>query len=147
MSLVLGHPWLQLHIPCTDWALGKFWPQSLLLTPCFIPQISPLNITTFERFQQGEGPVSTTPLPLCLCHQPTVGASLPSSCLYNLSRPEREAMKQHVSNALAAGIICQSSSPLWAGFFFKAKKDKSLHLCIDYRGLNKIIVKNKHLCH
>eukprot|EP00063_Salmo_salar_P059554 XP_014034389.1 PREDICTED: RNA-directed DNA polymerase homolog [Salmo salar] len=29
-----------------------------------------------------------------------------------------------------------------AGFFFVEKKDKTLHPCIDYRGLNEIMVKN-----
>lgn len=31
-----------------------------------------------------------------------------------------------------------------AGFFFVAKKDKTLHPCIDYWGLNEISVKNKY---
>jgi len=31
-----------------------------------------------------------------------------------------------------------------AGFFFVAKKDKTLRPCVDYRGLNKITVKNKY---
>lgn len=35
-----------------------------------------------------------------------------------------------------AGIIQPSSSPAGAGFFFVSKKEKSLHPCIDYHGLN-----------
>lgn len=31
-----------------------------------------------------------------------------------------------------------------AGFFFVEKKDKSLHPCIDYRGLNDITNKNRY---
>ncbi|KAI3357215.1 hypothetical protein L3Q82_015669 [Scortum barcoo] len=45
---------------------------------------------------------------------------LPSSRLYNLSRPER------------------------ADLFFVEKKDSSLRSCIDFRGLNNIMVKNKY---
>ncbi|KAI3376970.1 hypothetical protein L3Q82_000205 [Scortum barcoo] len=54
------------------------------------------------------------------------GASLPTSRLYNLSRPEREAMEKYISESLAAGLIRPSSSPLGAGFFFVEKKDKTL---------------------
>ncbi|KAI3364918.1 hypothetical protein L3Q82_001097 [Scortum barcoo] len=59
------------------------------------------------------------------------GASLPTSRLYNLSRPEREAMEKYISESLAAGLIRPSSSPLGAGFFFVEKKDKTLRPCID----------------
>lgn len=44
---------------------------------------------------------------------------------------------------LVAGIIFSSSLPLDAGFFFIDKKDKNLHPYMDFRGLNKIIVKHK----
>ncbi|TWW59252.1 Retrovirus-related Pol polyprotein from transposon opus [Takifugu flavidus] len=40
--------------------------------------------------------------------------------LYSLSVPEREAMEAYINDALAAGIICPSSSPAGAGFFFGA---------------------------
>lgn len=43
-------------------------------------------------------------------------------------------MEDYIQKSLTAGIIRPSSSP--AGFFFVAKKDKSLRPCIDYRGLN-----------
>ncbi|XP_055081043.1 uncharacterized protein LOC129456635 [Periophthalmus magnuspinnatus] len=72
------------------------------------------------------------------------GAPLPSSRLYNLSKPERESMEDYIRGSLAAGIIRPSTSPVGAGFFFVAKKDKSLRPCIDYRGLNNITVKNKY---
>lgn len=32
-----------------------------------------------------------------------------------------------------------------AGFFFNEEKDKSLPLCVDYRGLNEITIKNNYL--
>lgn len=38
------------------------------------------------------------------------GATLPSSPLYNLSRPEREAMEEYIQESLAAGIIQLSTS-------------------------------------
>lgn len=56
----------------------------------------------------------------------------------------KEAMEKYIKDSLAAGIIRPSSSPLGAGFFFVAKKDKTLRPCIDFRGLNNITVKNKY---
>ncbi|KAK2908400.1 hypothetical protein Q8A73_009473 [Channa argus] len=72
------------------------------------------------------------------------GAPLPTGRLYNLSRPEREAMEKYIRESLQAGLIRPSSSPVAAGFFFVSKKDKTLRPCIDYRGLNNITVKNRY---
>ncbi|KAF1389898.1 hypothetical protein PFLUV_G00052310 [Perca fluviatilis] len=71
-------------------------------------------------------------------------APLPTSRLYNLSKPERETMESYIRDSLNAGLIRPSSSPVGAGFFFVEKKDKTLRPCIDYRGLNNITVKNRY---
>lgn len=52
-------------------------------------------------------------------------------------------MEKYLHDSLAAGIIRPSSSPVGAGFFFVATKDKTIQ-CIDYRGLNTITAKNKY---
>ena len=72
------------------------------------------------------------------------GAALPKGRLYNISLPEKEAMRSYISESLASGLIKPSSSPVAAGFFFVAKKDGGLRPCIDYRALNNITVKNKY---
>ncbi len=51
-------------------------------------------------------------------------------------------MDIYIKESLAAGIIHVSTSPAGAGFFFVGKKDGGLRLCIDFRGLNKITVRN-----
>jgi len=68
----------------------------------------------------------------------------PKGHLCSLSAPKREAIETYNNDALAARIICLSSSPAGAGFFFIGKKDGSLKPCIDYRGLNDITVKNRY---
>ena len=42
------------------------------------------------------------------------------------------------------GFIRPSHSPWGAPVHFVKKKDGSLRLCIDYRGLNKVTIKNKY---
>lgn len=53
-------------------------------------------------------------------------------------------MEAYITDSLAADLICLSSSPVGAGFFFVDKKDKTFCSCIDYRGLDDITVKNKY---
>uniref|UniRef100_A0A3P9M887 Gypsy retrotransposon integrase-like protein 1 n=1 Tax=Oryzias latipes TaxID=8090 RepID=A0A3P9M887_ORYLA len=72
------------------------------------------------------------------------GATLPKRRLFNLSGPEKLSMEKYIQEALSAGHIRPSSSPVGAGFFFVQKKDKTLRPCIDYRDLNQITVKNKY---
>lgn len=50
------------------------------------------------------------------------GAPLPSCRLYNLSRPEREAMGTYIHDTLTAGIFRPSTSPLGAGGGLSPKK-------------------------
>ncbi|XP_038594284.1 uncharacterized protein LOC119917924 [Micropterus salmoides] len=157
--LVLGLPWLSSHNPYIDWSRGKIrnWStschSSCLLSARApgdpVPPVSPPlppDLSGVPDVYHDLAPVFSKNLALSLPpHRPydcsidlLPDAPLPSSHLYNLSRPERESMEQYIKDSLAAGIIRPSSSPLGAGFFFVAKKDKSLRPCIDYRGLNAI---------
>ena len=70
--------------------------------------------------------------------------SPPKGHLYSLYAPETEAMDKYIKYILVAGIICPSSSPVGTGAFFVEKRDKTLHPCIDYRGPNNIMVKNRY---
>jgi hypothetical protein len=45
---------------------------------------------------------------------------------------------------LNKGYIRQSISPWGCSALFVAKKDKELRLCVDYRPLNAVIIKNKY---
>ncbi|KAK1797558.1 hypothetical protein P4O66_000851 [Electrophorus voltai] len=42
--------------------------------------------------------------------------------------------------ATVQGYICSSTSPASAGVFFIKKKDRGLRPCVDYQGLNKLLV-------
>ncbi len=72
------------------------------------------------------------------------GTCPPRGRLFSLSAPERASMEEYINKALDSGFIRPSTSPAGAGFFFVGKKDGSLRPCIDYRGLNRITVKNRY---
>ena len=57
---------------------------------------------------------------------------------------EREELKRQLEELLAKGFIRPSNSPFGAPVIFIRKPDQSLRLCVDYRGLNRITVKDKY---
>ncbi|KAL4030390.1 hypothetical protein IC575_008626 [Cucumis melo] len=57
---------------------------------------------------------------------------------------ELKELKVQLQELLDKGFIRPSVSPWGAPVLFVKKKDGSMHLCIDYRELNKVIVKNRY---
>lgn len=72
------------------------------------------------------------------------GATPPYQPLYGLSATELEILRKYLAEYLQRGWIRRSRSPAGAPILFAKKKDASLRLCVDYRGLNKITIKNRH---
>ena len=68
----------------------------------------------------------------------------PFGPLYSLSETELKALHEYLQENLDKGYIRASSSPAGAPILFVKKRDGSLRLCVDYRGLNKITVKNRY---
>lgn len=72
------------------------------------------------------------------------GATPPHGPIYSMSEVELAALKEHLDTELGKGFIRASNSPAGAPILFAKKKDGSLRLCIDYRGLNKVTKKNRY---
>ena len=70
---------------------------------------------------------------------------LPFGPLYNLLAAELEIIRTYIDISLAKRWIYRSTSLARASVFFTPKKDRKLRLYIDYRGLNKITIKNYYL--
>ena len=68
----------------------------------------------------------------------------PFKPIYRLSPKENAEVKLQVAQGLRQQIIESSSSPYGAPVLFVRKKDNSLRMCVDYRALNKITIKNKY---
>jgi hypothetical protein len=63
---------------------------------------------------------------------------------YRNSTPELVELKLQLREMMDKGYIHPSVSPWGAPVLFVKKKDDTLRLCIDYRQLNKVTIKNKY---
>jgi hypothetical protein len=62
-----------------------------------------------------------------------------------MTTPELAELKEHIRELLEKGFIHPSSSPWGAPVIFVPKKDGTQRLCVDYRALNEVTIKNKYL--
>jgi len=63
---------------------------------------------------------------------------------FRMSKHEEEECMKQVQDALGKGLIEPSCFPYGAPLLFVSKKDGSLRMCIDYRALNKITVRDRY---
>jgi hypothetical protein len=63
---------------------------------------------------------------------------------YRMPPAELAELKKRLQELLDKGFICPSTSPWGCPALFVKKKDESLRLCIDYRPLNAVTIKNKY---
>ena len=72
------------------------------------------------------------------------GLKPPFKHAYRLSPRELAEAKSQIADLIARGHVSPSSSPYSSPVLFVKKKDGSLCMCVDYRALNKLTVKNKY---
>jgi hypothetical protein len=72
------------------------------------------------------------------------GTTSISKRLYRMSIEELKELKKQLTVLQEAGYIRPSSSPWGAPVLFVQKKDGSQRMCVDYRSLNDVTVKNKY---
>jgi len=71
-------------------------------------------------------------------------ADPPFRPVIRLSIAELDELRKQLDDLLSKGFIKPSTSPYGAPVLFVKKKDGSLRMCVDYRGLNRITKKNHH---
>nr|GFC40523.1 putative nucleotidyltransferase, ribonuclease H [Tanacetum cinerariifolium] len=72
------------------------------------------------------------------------GAEPISKALYRMAPVELKELKDQLQELLEGCFIRPSVSPWGAPVLFVKKKDGSMRLCIDYRELNKITIRNRY---
>nr|GFB91759.1 putative reverse transcriptase domain-containing protein [Tanacetum cinerariifolium] len=93
--------------------------------PDEIPGIPPVHEVEFNiKLIPGAEPISKTP--------------------YRMAPIELKELKDQLQELLERGFIRLSVSPWGAPVLFVKKKDGSMRLCIDYRELNKITIRNRY---
>jgi hypothetical protein len=68
----------------------------------------------------------------------------PTRAPYRMSSKELKELKLQLDELLEHKFIQPSQSPYGAPVLFVSKKDGSSRMCVDYRALNKITIKNKY---
>ena len=72
------------------------------------------------------------------------GKTPPLGPIYPTSQAELDTLREFINEHLNMGFIQQSKLPCGAPVLFVKKKDGSLRLCIDFRGLNRITKKDRY---
>ncbi|GKG02496.1 hypothetical protein Tco_0310132, partial [Tanacetum coccineum] len=73
------------------------------------------------------------------------GAAPVARVPYRLTPSEMKELSDQLQELSNKGFIRPSSSPWGAPVLFVKKKNGSFQICIDYRELNKLTVKNRYL--
>ncbi len=72
------------------------------------------------------------------------GSQPPASKMFRLLPTEMDALNEQIPELLEKGFIRPSVSPYGAPILFVRKKDGALRMCVDFRPLNNITIKNKY---
>ncbi|GBG60280.1 hypothetical protein CBR_g4234 [Chara braunii] len=103
--------------------------------------IDPAIVKLLEEFTDlAKPPTGVVPWPIQ--HRIEPGSTTPKGAVYRMSPRELEELRNQLDELLEKGWIRPSSSPFGAPVLFVPKKEGELRMCIDYRGLNAITVKN-----
>jgi hypothetical protein len=73
-----------------------------------------------------------------------LGSTSVSKNPYRMSMPELKELQMQLEEIPKKRYICQSVSPWGAPILFVKNKDVMMRLCIDFRKLNKVTIKNKY---
>ena len=93
--------------------------------PDELPGLPPQRVVDFGiELHPGTSPISMTP--------------------HRMAPVELQELRVQLQELLDKGFIRPSTSPWGAPVLFAKKKDKTLRLCIDYRHLNRVTIKNRY---
>ncbi|KAI3453949.1 hypothetical protein Pfo_010612 [Paulownia fortunei] len=72
------------------------------------------------------------------------GTKPPAMAPYRMAPPKLEELRRQLTELLDTGRIRPSKAPYGAPVLFQKKHDGSVRMCVDYRTLNKVTIKNRY---
>ncbi|KAJ9556102.1 hypothetical protein OSB04_010716 [Centaurea solstitialis] len=129
-DVIVPIEWKDAHI--VDKELKEKQIQDILIVREF-PQVFPEELPGLPPQPQVEFHIDLVP-----------GAGPIAKSPYRLAPSEMQELSNQLQELLDKGFIRPSSSPWGAPVLFVKKKDGSFRMCIDYRELNKITIKNRY---
>jgi hypothetical protein len=100
---------------------------------CKFPDVFPEDVSELPPEREVEFTIDLIP-----------GTSPVSMAPYRMSASELSELKKQLEELIEKKFIRPSVSPWGAPVLLVKKKDGSMRLCIDYRQLNKVTIKNKY---
>ena len=97
------------------------------------PEVFPEDLTTMPPKREIEFRIDLAPGTAPIYKRP-----------YRMAANELAEVKKQVDEQLQKGYIRPSTSPWGAPVIFVEKKDKTKRMCVDYRALNEVTIKNKY---
>nr|GEX08948.1 putative reverse transcriptase domain-containing protein [Tanacetum cinerariifolium] len=121
--------------PAKVYAVGRAGtnPDSNVVTVRNFLEVFPENLPGLPPTRQVEFQINLIP-----------GAAPVARAPYRLAPSEMKELSEQLQEHSDKGFIRPSSSPWGALVLFVKKKDGSFRMCIDYRELNKLTVKNRY---
>ncbi|GJX49395.1 putative reverse transcriptase domain-containing protein [Tanacetum coccineum] len=135
---IIGMDWLakyQAIIVCAEKIVRKSEKKRLEDVPIVrdFPEVFPEDLPGLPPTRQVEFQIDLIP-----------GAAPVARAPYRLAPSEMKELSEQLKELSDKGFIRPSSSPWGAPVLFVKKKDGSFRMCIDYRELNKLTVKNRY---
>ncbi|KAG8492907.1 hypothetical protein CXB51_010118 [Gossypium anomalum] len=100
---------------------------------CDYPDVFPEELPGLPPVQEVEFGIELVP-----------GTTPISTASYRMAPTKLKELKTQLQELMDRGFARPSSSPWGAPVLFVKKKDRTMRLCIDYRQLNKVTIKNKY---
>ncbi|GKB98518.1 putative reverse transcriptase domain-containing protein, partial [Tanacetum coccineum] len=97
------------------------------------PEVFPKDLPGLPPVRQVEFQIDLIP-----------GAAPVARAPYRLAHSEMQELSDQLQELVYRGFIQPSTSPWGAPVLFVKKKDGPFRMCIDYRELNKLTVKNRY---
>ena len=169
-AIIIGMPWLQIHNPNMDWEKSKLsFNSDYCRANCIRNRgqedegdLEIMEISVVSEEEKGAIPseyhdlLEVFDIDKARSLPPTrgefdfkidfkEGAEWPRPAKpYRLTPAQMEEAKTQIQELKNSGMISKSQSPFVAPLFFVGKKDRGQRMCIDYRKLNDITIRDAY---